>query len=101
MLFLELRSKFVGSDESGNRYYEYKKCKRFVVYSNKSQDPSTISINWYLWLHYASDIHNYDLNYCWQKPRVSIKDNICYKVTPNTKNTIYYSRWEPDDSKNK
>ena len=97
MLFLSLRSKFIGSDEFGNRYYEYKKSRRFVIYKDAKDDPSTISVDWYLWLHYAEDDLSTPSRYKWQKPRIS--EDVC-SVMPDMKNTVYYSTWEPND-KNK
>ena len=37
--------KLVGSDESGNKYYESKKCKRWVIYNGEIND-SKINSDW-------------------------------------------------------
>jgi NADH:ubiquinone oxidoreductase subunit len=51
---------FVGSDETGNRYYREKKKpagrreRRWVIY-NGLAEPSRIPPGWHAWMHYRSD----------------------------------------------
>ena len=46
---------FVGSDESGNRYYRQKKGpRRWVVY-NGVAEASTIPPGWHGWMHHRTD----------------------------------------------
>ena len=62
--------KFVGSDASGNKYYETKKGKRFIVY-NGEVDASKIPDEWYSWMHFTPNkIENsHELTkFDWQKP---------------------------------
>ena len=40
--------KLVGSDELGNKYYENKNGKRWVIYAN-TIDASKIPVEWYSW----------------------------------------------------
>ena len=41
--------KLVGSDELGNKYYESKNGKRWVIYANII-DASKIPVEWYSWI---------------------------------------------------
>ena len=62
--------KFVGKDSFGNKYYESKSKKRWVIY-NDEIDASKIPVEWYSWIHFTSNkIENiHDLKkYDWQKP---------------------------------
>tara|TARA_B100001093_G_C26505301_1_gene875115 strand:+ start:71 stop:436 length:366 start_codon:yes stop_codon:yes gene_type:complete len=65
-----LFGKYVGSDSNGNRYYESKKGKRWVIYSDEI-DASKIPVEWYSWMHFTPNRiekeHNLD-KYDWQKP---------------------------------
>ena len=65
--------KLVGSDELGNKYYESKSGKRWVIYSD-TIDASKIPVEWYSWMHFTPnkiekthDLEKYD----WQKPHQS------------------------------
>ena len=62
--------KFVGKDSFGNRYYESKKGKRWVIYAGEI-DASKIPVEWYSWIHFTPNKiekkHNLD-KYDWQKP---------------------------------
>ena len=65
-----LSGKFVGKDEFGNRYYENKKGKRWVIYSGEI-DASKIPVDWFSWMHHTPNKieKNHDLKkYDWQKP---------------------------------
>ena len=44
--------KFVGEDELGNKYYESKSGKRWVIYSD-TIDASKIPVEWYSWMHFT------------------------------------------------
>ena len=44
--------KLVGSDSFGNKYYESKKGKRWVIY-NGEIDASKIPNEWYSWIHFT------------------------------------------------
>jgi len=62
--------KLVGKDSFGNKYYESKKGKRWVIY-NDEIDASKIPVEWYSWIHFTSNKieNNHDLKkYDWQKP---------------------------------
>ena len=62
--------KFVGKDHLGNKYYESKKGKRWVIYAGEI-DASKIPVEWYSWIHFTPNKieKNHDLEkYEWQKP---------------------------------
>ena len=65
-----LFGKLIGSDEFGNKYYENKKGKRWVIYANEI-DASKIPVEWYSWIHFMpnkiENIHKLE-KYDWQKP---------------------------------
>ena len=62
--------KFVGKDHLGNKYYESKKGKRWVIYAEEI-DASKIHVEWYSWIHFTRNKieKKHDLEkYEWQKP---------------------------------
>ena len=62
--------KLVGEDLFGNKYYESKKGKRWVIYSDEV-DASKIPVEWYSWIHFTHNKieNNHELKkYDWQKP---------------------------------
>ncbi|MDC1155408.1 NADH-ubiquinone oxidoreductase subunit NDUFA12 family protein [Candidatus Pelagibacter sp.] len=62
--------KMVGKDSFGNKYYESKKGKRWVIYNNEI-DASNIPVEWYSWIHFTHNKieKNHELKkYNWQKP---------------------------------
>ena len=46
-----LFGKLVGEDNLGNKYYESKSGKRWVIYSDII-DASKIPVEWYSWIHF-------------------------------------------------
>ena len=62
--------KLVGTDELGNKYYESKNGKRWVIYSN-TIDASKIPVEWFSWIHFTPNKiekkHSLE-KYDWQKP---------------------------------
>ena len=62
--------KLVGKDHLGNKYYESKKGKRWVIYAEEI-DASKIPVEWYSWIHFTRNKieKKHDLEkYEWQKP---------------------------------
>ena len=62
--------KLVGTDQFGNRYYQSKKGKRWVIYSDEI-DASKIPVEWFSWIHFMSNKveNDHDFKkYDWQKP---------------------------------
>ena len=65
--------KLVGVDNFGNKYYQSKKGKRWVIYSDEI-DASKISVEWYSWIHFTPNkIEKKHVleKYEWQKPHQS------------------------------
>ena len=46
--------KLVGQDSFGNKYYESKNGKRWVIYKNEIE-ASKISNEWYSWIHFIKN----------------------------------------------
>ena len=62
--------KFVGKDNFGNKYYESKSGKRWVIYADEI-DASKIPVEWYSWIHFTKNKieKKHELEkYSWQKP---------------------------------
>ena len=68
-IYTFLFGKLIGKDQFGNRYYQSKKGKRWVIY-NGEVEASKIPNEWYSWMHYTNNkIENvHELKkYDWQK----------------------------------
>ena len=64
--------KYVGRDFFGNKYYESKSGKRWVIYKAEV-DASKIPNEWYSWMHFIKNkIENSHeaKKYSWQKPHL-------------------------------
>lgn len=70
MLYTFVYGKFKGIDERGNRYYESNSGKRWVIYK-KEIEASSISGDWYLWIHFMTNKLPIDnsTKYSWEKER--------------------------------
>ena len=80
-----LFGKFVGKDSYGNRYYENKTGKRWVIYSGEI-DATKIPDEWYSWMHHTKNkIENeHELKkYTWQKEHVTNKTGTDKSYHPN------------------
>tara|TARA_Y100001935_G_scaffold188860_1_gene157154 strand:- start:147 stop:506 length:360 start_codon:yes stop_codon:yes gene_type:complete len=94
-----LSGKFVGKDEFGNKYYENKKGKRWVIYSGEV-DASKIPVDWFSWMHHTPNKieKNHELKkYDWQKPHQSNLTGTESAYYPNkNKNAIKkkYKSWK-------
>tara|TARA_Y100000590_G_scaffold140788_1_gene161587 strand:+ start:433 stop:792 length:360 start_codon:yes stop_codon:yes gene_type:complete len=68
-IFTILNGRLVGKDEHGNKYYENKKGKRWIIY-NDEIEASKIPEEWYSWIHNIKNkIENQHMlkKYKWQK----------------------------------
>ena len=91
--------KFVGEDSFGNKYYENKKGKRWVIY-NDEIDASKIPNEWFSWIHFINnkiekkhDLEKYD----WQKPHQSNQTGTDKAYHPNRNNEKIkkkYTTWK-------
>ena len=91
--------KFVGIDSDGNKYYQNKNGKRWVIYSGEI-DASKIPNEWYSWIHFTKnrveDTHEFK-KYEWQKPHQSNLTGTKDAYYPNqNKDAIKkkYSSWK-------
>jgi len=66
--------KFVGKDESGNKYYKNKQDERWVIYS-KNIEATKITSDWFMWMHHTIDKIPYknEKKYNWQKNHLENK----------------------------
>jgi NADH:ubiquinone oxidoreductase subunit len=91
--------KFVGSDSIGNKYYESKAGKRWVIYGGEI-DASKIPGEWYSWIHFTKNRieNNHDLvKYNWQKPHQSNQTGTENAYHPNKNNEQIkkkYTSWK-------
>ena len=72
MIFTLFYGKLKGTDEFGNKYYESKLGKRWVIYKNEAE-ASNISNEWYSWIHFINNkiiVSDKNLKkYSWEKQR--------------------------------
>ncbi len=72
-IYTFLFGKFIGKDEYGNKYYQSKKGRRWVIY-NGEVEATKIPNEWYSWIHFTNNkienLHNIK-KYVWQKPHTS------------------------------
>ena len=80
--------KLVGKDHLGNKYYQSKSGKRWVIY-NGEIEASKIPNEWYSWMHFTKNkienIHEFK-KFVWQKPHQSnmTGSNKAYSPKGNT-----------------
>ena len=80
--------KFVGVDSFGNKYYESKTGRRWVIYKDEI-DASKIPNEWYSWIHFIKNLIEKSNNikkYNWQKPHLSNQTGTNKSYHPNKKN---------------
>ena len=94
-----LFGKFVGKDSFGNKYYECKKGKRWVIYSNEVE-ASKIPVEWYSWMHYINNKIENDHNlkkFHWQKehlPNQTGSENSYHPKKYNNAVKKKYKSWK-------
>ena len=91
--------KLVGEDELGNKYYQNKKGKRWVIY-NGEVEASKIPNDWYSWMHHTNNkienIHNLE-KHKWQKNHLPNQTGTKNAYNPkNNKNATEkkYKTWQ-------
>ena len=95
-----LFGKLIGSDEYGNKYYQSKKGKRWVIYSI-TIDASKIPVEWYSWIHFMpnkiENIHKLE-KHNWQKSHQAnlTGTDSAYYPNKNNKNATEkkYKSWK-------
>ena len=91
--------KFVGKDLFGNKYYQSKSGKRWVIYKDEV-DASKISNDWYSWIHFTNNkVENLNelKKYKWQKPHLSNQTGTKNSYHPKKKNNeidTKYKAWK-------
>ena len=72
MILTFFSGKLKGTDEFGNKYYESKSGRRWVIYE-KTVEASNIPSNWHNWIHFTNNklpVAN-QKKYFWEKRHVS------------------------------
>jgi NADH:ubiquinone oxidoreductase subunit len=91
-----LHGRFVGTDNFGNKYYQSKLDKRWVIY-NGEIDASKIPNEWYLWMHHLNNSKN-NFNstnkYIWQKPHLSNQTGTKNAYHPQKNNNEIYKKYK-------
>ena len=91
--------KLIGEDSFGNKYYESKNGKRWVIYKN-DVEASKIPNEWYCWMHKINNKieKNHELKkYTWQKPHQPNQTGTKHAYHPNKKNDVVkkkYNTWK-------
>tara|TARA_B100001250_G_scaffold7820_1_gene6597 strand:- start:2464 stop:2823 length:360 start_codon:yes stop_codon:yes gene_type:complete len=94
-----LFGKVVGKDLFGNKYYESKSGKRWVIY-NGEVEATKIPNEWYSWIHRTNNkIENlHELKkYKWQKEHLPNQTGLEHSYNPrNNKNAVKkkYNTWK-------
>ena len=98
-LFTFFYGKLVGEDYFGNKYYQSKAGKRWVIY-NGEVEASKIPNEWYSWMHFTNNkienIHDYK-KYNWQKPHEPNQTGTENSYHPNKNNNEIkkkYKSWK-------
>ena len=91
--------KLIGSDSSGNKYYQSKKGKRWIIYKDEV-DASKIPNEWYSWIHFTNNkienVHDFK-KFEWQKPHTSNLTGTNKSYHPNKNNNATkkkYKTWK-------
>tara|TARA_X000000368_G_C22885164_1_gene647119 strand:- start:484 stop:816 length:333 start_codon:yes stop_codon:yes gene_type:complete len=91
--------KLVGKDSFGNKYYQNKSGKRWVIYKDEI-DASKIPSEWFSWMHFMKNkienVHDFQ-KYEWQKPHQHNQtgtDNSYHPNKHNEKKIKKYKSWK-------
>lgn len=99
-LKIKLTSKFVGTDEFGNSYYENRLGQRFIVYKGEPE-PSKIPAEWHGWIHYTTNVAPVNINtrkHSWQKihlPNLTGTKNAYSPKNSPSHSRKPYQAWHP------
>jgi len=91
--------RLVGGDRFGNKYYQSKSGKRWIIYKDEV-DASKIPGEWYSWIHFINNkIENFhDLKkFDWQKPHQPNMTGTNNAYHPNKNNNAVkkkYKTWK-------
>ena len=91
--------KLVGKDQNGNKYYESKSGRRWVIY-NGEVEASKIPNEWYSWMHYINNKienkHKFK-KYDWQKEHLPNQTGSKDSYHPKKYNNVIkkkYKSWK-------
>ncbi len=94
-----ISGKFVGEDSRGNKYYENKAGRRWVIY-NGEIDATKITDDWYSWIHHTKNkienLHQLK-KYNWQKKHMPNNTGTDQSYHPNKENNEIkkkYKTWK-------
>ena len=91
--------KLVGEDKNGNKYYESKLGRRWVIYASEVE-ASKIPNEWYSWMHYMNNKIENDHNlkkYDWQKEHLPNQTGSKNSYHPKKFNNVIkkkYKSWK-------
>ena len=98
-IYTLVSGKLIGTDSEGNKYFENKSGKRWVIY-NGEIDASKIPNEWYSWIHFTNNkiekIHKLK-KHSWQKPHQPNLTGTDKSYHPNSnknENKKKYNSWK-------
>ena len=95
-IYTLLYGKYKGSDSFGNKYYQNKKGKRWIIY-NGEVDATKIPNEWYSWIHYLNNKieNNFDpKKFNWQKKHTPNQTRTSKAFHPNKENKNVYKKYK-------
>ena len=96
MILTIFSGKLKGIDEFGNKYYESKTGKRWVIYKDLI-DSTNIPANWYSWIHFTDDKlpNQNQKRYFWEKKHLPnlTGTNKAYRPKKITENKIVKKKY--------
>ena len=95
-IYTLLFGKFKGKDYFGNKYYQNKSGKRWVIY-NGEVDATKIPNEWYSWMHYLNNKiqHHQELKkFSWQKKNIPNQTGTPKAFHPNKDNKNEYKKYK-------
>ena len=91
-----LFGKKIGEDNFGNKYYESKSGKRWVIY-NGEIEATKIPNEWYSWMHFISNkieiFHDFK-KYDWQNPHKSNQTGTDNSYHPNKDDNEIHKKYK-------
>ena len=88
--------KYKGNDYFGNKYYQSKSGRRWVIY-NGEVDATKIPNEWYSWIHYLNNKIENTQNikkYKWQKKNIPNRTGTSKAFHPNKDNKNEYKKYK-------
>ena len=95
-IYTILFGKFKGKDYFGNKYYQSKSGKRWIIY-NGEVDASKIPNEWYSWIHHLNNKieHSHELKkFSWQKKNIPNLTGTPKAYHPNKNEEKEYKKYK-------